>query len=98
MIGNWYDVLVALIHQTIYFGKEETALNIPRKSFMSKHIQKRNFTNFKVAISAIVFTVFKPLSRFTLLMVTLSVFLFSNIFEVGTNKVYKDCTCDPSLS
>ena len=24
--------------------------------------------------------------------------LFSNIFEVGTNKVYKDCICDPSLS
>ena len=24
--------------------------------------------------------------------------LFSNIFEVGTNKVYKDCICDPSLT
>ena len=24
--------------------------------------------------------------------------LFSNIFEAGTNKVYKDCICDPSLS
>ena len=45
MIGNLYDttikaidtnVLVALIHQTIYFGKEETALSIPIKSFMSK--------------------------------------------------------------
>ena len=24
--------------------------------------------------------------------------LFSNIFEVGTNKVYKDCICDPSPS
>ena len=67
MIGNLYDtfikaidtnVLVALIHQTIYFGKEETALSIPIKSFMSKHIQKRNFTNFKVAVSAIFFTVF----------------------------------------
>ena len=34
----------------------------------------------------------------SLLMVTLSVRLFSNIFEVGTNKVYKDCTCDPSLT
>ena len=31
-------------------------------------------------------------------MVTLSVRLFSNIFEAGTNKVYKDCICDPSLS
>ena len=34
----------------------------------------------------------------SLLMVTLSVRLFSNIFEVGTIKVYKDCICDPSLS
>ena len=56
---------LALIRQTIYFGNEETALSIPIKSFMSKHIQKRNFTNFKVAISAIVFTVFQLLSRFT---------------------------------
>ena len=34
----------------------------------------------------------------TLLIVTLSVRLFSNIFEGGTSKVSKDCTCDPSLS
>ena len=34
----------------------------------------------------------------SLLMVTLSVRLFSNIVEVRTNKVYKDCMCDPSLS
>ena len=34
----------------------------------------------------------------SLLMVTLSVRLFSNIVEVRTNKVYKDCICDPSLS
>ena len=34
----------------------------------------------------------------SLLMVTLSVHLFSNIFEVRTNKVYKDCICDPSLT
>ena len=74
LIGNLYDtfikaintnVLVTLIHQTIYFGKEETALSIPIKSFMSKRIHKRNFTNFKVAISATVFTVFQLLSRFT---------------------------------
>ena len=32
---------------------------------MSKRIHKRNFTNFKVAISATVFTVFQLLSRFT---------------------------------
>ena len=45
MIGNLYDtiikainrnVLVALMHHTIYFCKEETALSIPIKSFMSK--------------------------------------------------------------
>ena len=74
LIGNLYDtfikaintnVLVTLIHQTIYFGKEETTLSIPIKSFMSKRIHKRNFTNFKVAISATVFTVFQLLSRFT---------------------------------
>ena len=31
-------------------------------------------------------------------MVTVSVRLFSNMYEVGTIKVYKDCICDPSLS
>ena len=34
----------------------------------------------------------------SLLMATLSVRLFSNIFEVRTNKVYRDCICDPSLT
>ena len=34
----------------------------------------------------------------SLLMMTLSVHLFSNVFEVRTNKVYKDCICDPSLT
>ena len=65
LISGIGEETLALIHQTIYFGNEETALSIPIKSFMSKHIQKRNFTNFKVAISAIVFTVFQLLSRFT---------------------------------
>ena len=46
----------------------------------------------------IFFVLFKDKKCKSLLMVTLSVRLFSNIFEAGTNKVYKDCICDPSLS
>ena len=34
----------------------------------------------------------------SLLMVTLSVRIFSNIFEVGTIKMYNDCIRDLSLS